>query len=544
MSSTAVGVGFPNAARHGRGRPPLGIVASASLVGAAVMLPVIYLVIRTLEAGSESLADVLLRHRVAAIIFRSFVLVAIVSAASAVLALALGWLIERTDLPMRRAWSVVTALPLVIPSYIVAFLFISVFAPRGMLQQLVAEPLGIEEIPSLYGLAGAAIVLILVSYPFPLLTVRAALRGSGRALEDASRTLGKGPWETFFRVTLPQLRPAIASGTLLVALYTISDFGAVSLLRFETFTWAIYIQYTSYVDRTAAAALSLVLVGLAILIFLAATRVHGDQAMEETHQAELGGTDYPAVPLGKWKYPALALCSLTMLLALFIPMGVLLFWLIRGIGAGEELGAVWGPAVSSAVVSSAAALAAVIAALPVVVLAVRYPGLFSRTVDRISHLGFALPGLVIALALVFFGLRLVPALYQTHVILVFAYVVLFLPVAIGPLRSSLLQVNPRIEEAGRTLGRRPFEVFRTITAPLLRPGILAGGALVFLTAMKELPATLLLSPLDFSNLATRVWAASSEAFFAQAALPALLLVLISAIPMLILISRGRSRQTR
>lgn len=543
MSTTAVDLGNERAVpRRVRGRPPLSLALSASLLGAAVLLPVIYLGIRTFEAGSETLVDVLVRPRIGAIIIRSFVLVAIVAAVSAVLALALGWLIERTDLPLRRMWSVLTVLPLVIPSYIMAFLFISVFAPRGMAQRIVAEPFGIQEIPSFYGLPGAAIVIILVTYPYTLLTVRAALRGSGRALEDASRTLGKGPWETFFRVTLPQLRPALASGSLLVALYTISDFGAVSLLRFETFTWAIYVQYTSYVDRTAAAALSLVLVGFAIVIFLAATRVHGEQALEETHQAELGGADQPSVPLGRWKYPALAFCSLTTFVALVIPMAVLLFWLIRGVGAGEELGAVWGPAINSAMVSGAAATIAVAAALPVVVLAVRFPGFFSSAIDRVSHMGFALPGLVIALALVFFGSRLAPALYQTHVMLIFAYLVLFVPVAMGPLRSSLFQVNPRVEEVGRTLGKRPLHVFSTITMPLLRPGILAGSALVFLSAMKELPATLLLSPLDFGNLATRVWAASSEAFFAQAALPALLLVIISALPMVFLIGRGRSRQ--
>ena len=542
MTTVVAGLESQRASRRGRRRPPLPLLLSASLVGAAVLLPVLYLIIRTLDAGADSLADILLRGRIAAIIFRSLVLVAIVSAVSAVLALVLGWLIERTDLPGRRMWSIVTALPLVIPSYIVAFLFISVFSPRGMLQRIVAEPLGIQEIPSLYGLPGAAIVLILISYPYPLLTVRAALRGSGRALEDASRTLGKGPWETFFRVTLPQLRPALASGSLLVALYTISDFGAVSLLRYETFTWAIYVQYTSYVDRTAAAALGLVLVGLAIVLFLINTTARGNQTLEETHQAELGGGDSPSVPLGAWKYPALALCSLTMLLALVVPMGVLLFWLVRGLGTGEPILAVLGPAVNSAAVSSLAALAAVLAALPVVVLAVRYPGAFSKVIDRVSHLGFALPGLVIALALVFFGSRLVPFLYQTHLMLIFAYVILFLPVAMGPVRASLLQVDPHVEEAGRTLGRRPFEVFRTITVPLLRPGILAGGALVFLSAMKELPATLLLSPLDFSSLGTRIWSASSEAFFAQAALPALLLVVISAIPMLILVGRQRSPQ--
>ncbi len=192
--------GAPAPARRRR-QPPATLQFSALLVGAAVLLPVVYLTIRALDAGVESVADILLGGRIAAIIARSLVLVAIVSVASALIALALGWFIEQTDLPGRRMWSLLIVLPLVIPSYVVAFLFIAVFSPRGVIQRIFAEPFGINEMPSLYGLPGAAIVLTLVSYPYPLLTVRAALRGSGRALENASRTLGKGPWRTFARVT-------------------------------------------------------------------------------------------------------------------------------------------------------------------------------------------------------------------------------------------------------------------------------------------------------------------------------------------------------
>ena len=538
MIGTAASIQRLRAVRRQRRWPPFTLTVTTSLIASALLIPVAYLVMRAVGAGADELADLLLRPRTAAIIGRSLALVVIVTAVSAVLALALGWLIERTDLPFRRVWSVATILPLVVPSYIMAFLFISVFAPRGMVQRVLAEPFGVERIPSLYGLSGAAIVLILVSYPYTLLTVRAALRGSGRALEDASRTLGKGPWETFFRVTLPQMRPALAAGSLLVALYTISDFGAVSLLRYETFTWAIYLQYTSYIDRTAAAALSLVLIGLAIALFLAETSARGRRPLDETHQAETGGADALLIPLGAWTYPALGLCILVIGLGLLMPMGVLLFWLARGISAGEQLTAVWGPVFNSVAVSSLAAMAGLLVALPIVILAVRFAGRFSLLIDRISHVGFALPGIVIALALVFAGSRLAPALYQTHIMLVFAYVILFLPLAMGPVRASLLRVDPHVEEAGRTLGHGPLTVFRTVTAPLLRPGILAGGALVFLTAMKELPATLLLSPLDFSSLATTIWAASSEAFFARAALPALLLIVMSAIPMVFLIGRG------
>ncbi len=156
-----------------------------------------------------------------------------------------------------------------------------------------------------------------------------------------------------------------------------------------------------------------------------------------------------------------------------------------------------------------------------------------------TYLGYALPGIVLALALVFFGSNYVPAIYGTLGILLFAYVVHFLPQAVGATRSALLQVRPSVEEAARGLGRSPAGVLATVTAPLTRSGIIAGGALVFLTTMKELPATLLLGPIGFDTLATRVWTATSEAFFARAAAPAMLLILLSAVPMYLLIIRER-----
>ncbi|HWC07843.1 MAG TPA: ABC transporter permease subunit, partial [Solirubrobacterales bacterium] len=151
--------------------------------------------------------------------------------------------------------------------------------------------------------------------------------------------------------------------------------------------------------------------------------------------------------------------------------------------------------------------------------------------------GHALPGIVVALALVFFGTRVVPDLYQTLAMLVFAFVVLFLPLAVGVARASLLQVSPRVEEAARSLGRSPFAVLRTITVPLISPGLLAGVALVFLTAVKELPATLILAPIGFETLATEIWKATSVGFFERGAVPSLILLAISAAPLYLLTER-------
>lgn len=192
---------------------------------------------------------------------------------------------------------------------------------------------------------------------------------------------------------------------------------------------------------------------------------------------------------------------------------------------------------NSLTASGLAAALAVAAAIPIAVLAVRFPGQTSRWLERSTYVGYALPGIVIALSLVFFGANYATFLYQTLAMLVFAYMVRFLPQAIGSTRASLLQVSPRLEEAARCLGRTPRQTLTSITIPLLKPGLLTGLALVFLTGMKELPATLLLGPTGFDTLATRIWGATEQVFFARAAAPALLLVLVSAVSVWFILSQ-------
>jgi iron(III) transport system permease protein len=368
-----------------------------------------------------------------------------------------------------------------------------------------------------------------------LLPVRAALHGSDRSLEEAARGLGLGPLRTFLRVTLPQLRPALAAGGLLVALYTLSDFGAVSILRFDSLTRVIFLQYKSAFDRSSAAALALLLVGLAVTLVAieGATRGRARYHATRTRHAP------SVVRLGRWRWPALAFCGAVVGIALVLPATVISYWLVRGLAEGETLQPLWRATVNSVEASGLAALVAVAAALPVAILVVRYPGRVSGLIEKASYTGFALPGIVVALALVFFAARYVPGLYQTMALLVFAYVVRFLPQALGSARGALLQVNPNAEEAARGLGQGPTRVFARVTAPQMLPGLSAGAVLVFLTAIKELPATLLLAPIGFETLATQIWSASSEAFFARAALPALLLVAVSAVPMALLTLRER-----
>jgi iron(III) transport system permease protein len=245
-------------------------------------------------------------------------------------------------------------------------------------------------------------------------------------------------------------------------------------------------------------------------------------------------------PLGRWRAPALVFCSLVVLLGVVMPTGMVVYWLAKGLLQGESLSVLWSPLVNSVGVSLLAAGVTVLAALPVAMLAVRYPGRLSTALERATYSGFALPPIATALALVFLVSNYVSWLYQSLAVLVFAYVIRFAPQAVGPARASLLQVGPHLEEAARTLGRTPWRTAWSVTIPLIRPGMVAGGALVFLTTMKELPSTVLLSPIGFTTLATQTWSATSEAYFAQAAFSALLLVAFSSFSMFFVL-RGEGR---
>jgi len=312
-------------------------------------------------------------------------------------------------------------------------------------------------------------------------------------------------------------------------------------MRFPTFTQAIYLQYRAAFDRTPAAILSLMLVAIAFAILAAEQRSRG---RARCYRSGAGAArDLPAVPLGRWRWAALALSAAVVGLALALPAGVLAYLLVRGLAAGIPFNLTAGAAANSVLVSAAGATVALLLALPVAALAARHPGRGADAVERVAYAGYALPGLVVGLAFVFFASRYTAAFYQSLPLVVAAYVVLFLPQVAKPLKSGLLQLNPRVEEAGRTLGRGPGAVFRRVVLPLLARPAAAGMALV-LTAMKELPATLLLRPTGFETLATRIWTSASAGLYSRAAVPALLIVLVSAIPLSALARRVGVEEVR
>ena len=516
------------------GRSPLYIWLPSLLVGGLILLSPMYLVFRSLNTDISTW-QLLIRPRIFMVLLRTILLVVSVTVISSLIAIPLAWLQVRTDLRLKKLWSVLTLLPLVIPSYVGGFIFIVALGPKGMLQKLLSAIWGIERIPDINGYLGAVVILSLLTFPYILLTVKSGLRQLDPNLEESAQILGDGRWRLFFLVTMPILRPSIVAGALLVALYTLSDFGAVSILRYETFTWAIFNQYEGSLNRNFGALLSMILIVISLFVVVSEGLSRGKGRY---YRSGHGVSRHPKlICLGHWQWPSLLFSIAVTVLGLVLPISVLLYWLIRGVLAGEPLLILLGPTINSITISLAAAVVTVIVAIPVAVLSVRYISVLGIVIEKVTYIGFALPGIAVALGLVFFGANYMPLIYQTFVILIVGYVILFLPAAVGSIRASLLQVRPEIEQAGRSLGHSSFYVLKTLTIPLVKHGMFAGGAIVFLLTMKELPATLILSPLGFDTLATSIWSASSEAFFAQAAAPALLLILVSAIPLALITIR-------
>lgn len=419
-------------------------------------------------------------------------------------------------MPVPNLLRILAVLPLAVPTYVSALTVLGAFGPRGLLL----------EVPALVGFGGSALVLALATYPYVVLIAIGVLRRMDPALEEAATTLGDGPWVVLHRVVLPQLRPAMSAGGLLVFLYVLSDFGAVSIMRVDTLTRGIFLEYRSTFDRSTAALLALVLVALTV-VAIAAERIARGRGAPARSVA--GMRPASPVALGASRYPLAAGIAALGLAGSVLPVAVLVYWAVSGQAGVEPAAVTAGAALVSVQVSMAAAVAAVVASLPLAFLAVRHRSRFARTTEAVATAGFALPGLVIALAMVFAATRYVPVIYQTLTLVVIAYVVRFLPESLGAVRASLTQVDPAVEEVARSLGRTRFQAMVSVTLPLIRSGALAAAALVFLTAMKELPATLLLRPPGYDTLATRVWTAASQGTYGRAAPAALVLVATSAL---------------
>jgi iron(III) transport system permease protein len=542
----------PTGLRPGRWLPRGGLWwlrLAVVAVAAAFVAPLGYLLARNAGAPG-ALVAALTDPGTLGPLWRSVWLALTVSASTAVLGTWLAWLVQRTDLPGRGVLRVLLPLPLVVPSFIAAFALIAAFAPGGLLAGPLAA-VGVQP-PQVRGFWGAFAVLTLFTYPYVYLPVAARLGQLPASLEESARLLGRGPAATFALVVLPQAASAVAAGALLVGLYTLSDFGAVQLLRYDTLTRAIY--SARVLDPAGSLALALLLGVLAVVV-AAAERLVGPGWKGRGRSRDWARTATPGraltVPLRAWKGPALLAVGLVLWLSLLAPLGVLGWWALRGLLSGSsragaivaDPGGLLGPAAGTAWVSVAAALVAVVAVLPVAWLTVRWRTWLGEATGALVVGGFALPGLVLALALAFWARRspelVYQAVYQTPGLLVFAYVIHFGAQALRSAQVAVGSVPRQVEDAARVLGASGPRRLLTVELPLALPGLAAGAGLVMLSSAKELPATLLLAPPGFQTLATKVWTASEDAFLADASLGALALVAVSAVlTWLLVVRRG------
>ena len=458
----------------------------------------------------------------------SLLLAAATAAATMVVGTALAWVTVRLDVPGRRLWSILAPLPLVFPSFVGATALIGLLARGGLAEQILS-PLGVGALPRLSGFWAAWLVLTLFTYPYVYLPTRARLRHLDPAYEEAARVLGRRPASVFATVTLPAALPAVSAGGLLVFLYALSDFGAVDLLRYETLTRSVYAN--RLFDRVTSVSHGLLL-GVVALGVVAAERL-----LARRRGGRFSATSDrppPVVPAGRWRWPACAAVVGFLLLALAAPLATLGYWAGRGIANPDRRIGVFAldgaglatSAASTVAVSAVAAAVTMLVMLPLAWLLVHRPAPTTQAANLVVTAGFALPGVVVALALVFWALQVPFAdrIYQTLPLLLAGYVLLFGAQAAGAGQVAVDAVPRRLSEGARMLGARRWRRFRTVELPLMAPGLLAGGGLVFLSVMKELPLTLLLRPTGLPMLSADIWNSTESLFLAQAGLESLVLV--------------------
>jgi iron(III) transport system permease protein len=509
----------------GRRRLPLATALGAGLVGALVLLPLVFLAVEAQQSGWGEIERLLLRHNTAVLLWNTMRLVVVSTLLCLTIGVATAWCVERTTIPARRLWTVLLVLPLGIPDFVVGFGWVSIDH-------------------ALHGYWAAVMIMTLSLYPLVFLPAVAGLAGVDPALEEVARSLGMGPWRVFFKVTLRQMLPAVLGGCLLVTLGLLAEYGAFEILQYQTFTVAIFTEFKLGFDTAAACALSLVLVALGVAALAGELALVGRGRL-----ARIGAgarRNAPKVALGALTIPVLIGLLALAALALGVPVGALTYWSIRGGSTTLPPASILAAAAHTAELSAGAAALSTMLAIPVTIAAMRHRNRISTTIERLALLPQALPGLVVALGLVSFSVRYALPLYQSALELIVAYAILFLPLAVVGVRAALALAPPRLEEVGRSLGRRPAAVWLTVTLPLIAPGLGVAFLLVFISSCTELTATLLLRPTGINTLATQFWVYTSDFSYGAAAPYAALIVAISAIPAYLLSRRmaGLTRTTR
>ncbi|HEX3899548.1 MAG TPA: iron ABC transporter permease [Mycobacteriales bacterium] len=507
MTADLLAPASPRSAMPRRRRAHSGRVTLAVgvLIAALLLAPLVLLGIDAHSAGWTEIHQVLFRQRSWLLLRHTVELSALVVSFAAVIGVAAAWCTERIGLPGRRIWTVLLVMPVAIPDFVVGYAWHTID-------------------PTLNPLFAATLVMTLGTYPLVYLPVAAALRRADPAMEDVARSLGIGPVRTFIRITLPLIRTAVLGGCVLVILTVVSEYGAFEILRFQTFTTEIFTEFQFDSQAAGALAVPLVLLGLLVLGIDGAIPRRQVSTAAPRRAAVVRRRTWWHLPIG---LALLALCGL----CVAVPIGTLIYWMAQSQHTTLPAASTLASATWTTVRYSAwGALAAVVLAVPVAMLTFRRATRTRVVVERATYVTQAVPGVVIALALVFFATHYFFRVYQTGLLLVAAYAIMHFPLALVCVRTSVAQAPARLADVGRSLGRGPLYVFMRVTLPLIAPGLLAGFCLVFLTAVTELTATLVLAPIGVQTLATQFWAFQREVAYGAAAPYALVIVLLAVVP--------------
>lgn len=489
----------------------MGLRALVTGVLILICQPLIYLLIRASEKSSGEIFALLVRQKTLEVLGVTLALLAIVVTVNVIIGTAIAAGLHYVHIPFPRPLLVLTVLPLAIPSYVFTYTWIALF-------------------PALRGLWAAAFILSLSTIPYMVLAVTVSFQKIDSSIIEVARSLGSTKVAIFFRVILPQVRRSISAGALLSGLYVLSDFGAVSLLNVETLTVSIQNLFKSSYDRSAAAVIGLLLFLAAALFVAFEARLKGgdfESRGNEGFQAQIRRTSHPALSIA-----TTSVIALYGILAVVLPFYVLISRYLQN-PAVVEISELTAAALSTIGVAGLGALITFALSLPLAVLVTQGVSRFASLSEKAILMAHALPGVVVGLALVSFGSRLGP-LYQSVYLLAFAYAVLFLAKSVAATSDALSLVSPQLKEVAATLGESKTSIARRVVFPISFPSMALGILLVFLTAMKELPATLMLRPTGMNTLATEIWSYAAISRFNEAAPYALLLILIAAVPTFLL----------
>ncbi|MCP5228843.1 iron ABC transporter permease [Accumulibacter sp.] len=537
---------------------PLLVVSAA--VAALVGLPVASVLTNILSGGTGAIWSHLAATVLPDYVANTLVLCLTVGLGVVVVGVATAWLTTMHEFPGRRIFEWALILPLAMPAYVLAYVYTDFLQFVGPLQSFLRESFGWSKadywFPEVRSLGGAVCMFVFVLYPYVYLLTRTAFTERASGMLEAARTLGLGPWRSFFRVSLPLARPAVAAGAALALMETLADYGTVSYFGVQTFTTGIYRAWFSLGDRIAAAQLAAALLCFVLLLLMIERRSRGRSRFHDTT-----GRNRPRAGqrLSGWRgWLASAVCALPLTIGFLLPAGLLLR---LGLGSGEaRFGEQFFTMVrNSFVLAGLTATIAVSLALLLAYGARLSKGLLPRALNRLVSLGYAVPGSVIAVGVLipvsrldiwlagqwqdWFGTN--PGLLLTGGIaaLIYAYLVRFLAVALQAVNTSLAKITANMDDAARGLGLGQSATLRRVHLPILRGSLFTAGLLVFVDVMKELPATLVMRPFDFDTLATQAYTLASDERLAEAASASLAIVAVGLLP-LIAMSRQISRRRR